>query len=320
MMKYLTTFIILTVLGVLYEKYKLKYNPDEELAEYDLIKKYLLNDSNNLGGKPILWIHTSHYVNARHWETFYSRNSIRLNQPYLLSCLETIVKHCGNSFNISLIDDTSFKHLIPNWNISIRNLPNPIRPHIRALAMAKLLYRYGGLTIPNSTIVIKDLKSLYNRCISSTGCMVGEIRSQSNMVSYTSMFPTHTILGCKKECGIFKEYIHYLENLNSRDYTAEIDFCGDINRYLYNLTRQGKMKKVSGCYFGIKDTENNDVTVERLLGSTYIDFEPDTVAIYLPAEEILKRTKYGWFLRLSQQQLRDCSSIAAKWLLIAQEK
>ena len=79
MIRYITTFVILTVLGVLYERYKIKYQPDEELSKYDLIKKYLLNGSDNLGGKPILWIHATHEINARNWSSFYSRNNINLN-------------------------------------------------------------------------------------------------------------------------------------------------------------------------------------------------------------------------------------------------
>ena len=84
MIRYIATFVVLTVLGVLYERYKLKYQSDEELSKYDLIKKYLLNGSDNLGGKPLLWIHAEHDVNARNWSSFYSRNNIKLNQPYLL--------------------------------------------------------------------------------------------------------------------------------------------------------------------------------------------------------------------------------------------
>ena len=82
--------------------------PDEELEKYDLIKKYLLNSNENLGGKPILWVHTTHNINARHWLNFGSRNTLQLNQPYILSCIETIVRHCSDSFHICLIDDSSF--------------------------------------------------------------------------------------------------------------------------------------------------------------------------------------------------------------------
>ena len=134
------------------------------------------------------------------------------------------------------------------------------------------------------------------------------------------MFPSFNILGCKKSCPVIKEYINYLEILNSRDYTSEIDFCGDINRYLYALTQKGRMSKISGCFFGAKDAADNNVDIDRLMGSTYVDFDPRTIAIYLPEDELLKRTKFGWFVRLSQQQLTSCDAIAAKWLLIAQEK
>jgi hypothetical protein len=161
MFRYVGTFIILTVLGILYEKYKLKFVPDEELEKYDLIKKYLLNSNENLGGKPILWVHTTHNINARHWLNFGSRNTLQLNQPYILSCIETIVRHCSDSFHICLIDDSSFMKLIPQWEIDVPSLAEPVRSHIRALAMSKLFLHYGGMTIPDSTIVLTDLIEVY---------------------------------------------------------------------------------------------------------------------------------------------------------------
>ena len=39
--------------------------------EYDMIKKYLLNDSPLYGfNKTKLWIHSKYEYNARHWESF----------------------------------------------------------------------------------------------------------------------------------------------------------------------------------------------------------------------------------------------------------
>ena len=182
MFRYVSVIIILTVLGVLYEKYKLKFMPDEKLEKYDLIKKYLLNGDEDLGGKPILWIHTTHEVNARNWSSFYSRNTTKLNQPYILSCLETIVKSCGESFNICLIDDNSFSKLLPKWDIQVRKLSNPIRSHVRTLAMANLLHSYGGMQIPDSTIVLKDLNFI-NRQIYIHLCSIGQSGSNYNVAA-----------------------------------------------------------------------------------------------------------------------------------------
>ena len=72
--------------------------------------------------------------------------------------------------------------------------------------------------------------------------------------------------------------------------------------------------------FGSKDREGREVNIDRLMGNTYIKFSPNLYSIYIPGDEILRRTKYQWFARLSQQQLRNCDTIIAKQLLIAQEQ
>ena len=75
---------------------------------------------------------------------------------------------------------------------------------------------------------------------------------------------------------------------------------------------------VCGKMFGSEDREGKEVNIDRLMGNTYIKFSPNLYAIYVPGDEILRRTKYEWFARLSQQQLRNCDTIIAKQLLIAQ--
>lgn len=320
MIRYISTFIILSVLGILFERYKLKYMPDEELEKYDLIRKYLLNGSENIGGKPILWIHTTHNINARHWQSFASRNSTNLNQPYILSCIETIIKTCGETFNVCLIDDSSFLKLIPNWTVIVRKLSNPIRAHIRTLAMARLLYMYGGMQIPDSMITLKNLKPLYNKLTSSTDCFVGQTISRNITSTHVTVFPNTSIIGCKRGSKTMEQYIRYLELLNSRDYTNEIEFLGNMERQLYKYVHNGQMGIIRGDVFGSVDAYGKAVNIDRLLGKAFIDFTPNLHAIYLPSQEILDRVKYGWFARLSQKQLRECDTVAAKWLLIAQNQ
>ena len=172
--RYVAIFLILTTLGMLYDRYKKKYDPDDELSKYHLVQKYLLNEDTILTGKPILWVHTDHGVNARKWEDFGSRNTEKLNQKYIELCIETIIKHCSQSFNVCLINDETFAKLIPSWNLDLDKLSNPVKSHMRSLGILKLLYYYGGMVIPNSMIVMKDLKPLYDNTINSKGCFVGE--------------------------------------------------------------------------------------------------------------------------------------------------
>ena len=78
--------------------------------DYKLIEQYLLNDSPLYGyNRPKIWIHSKYELNARKWKDFQSRNSTDLNQPYIHATIKTIINHCGNDFNVCLIDDESFR-------------------------------------------------------------------------------------------------------------------------------------------------------------------------------------------------------------------
>ena len=91
-------------------------------------------------------------MNSRDWLSFSSRNTEQLNQPYIISCVKTIIKHNSNDFYICLIDDKSFNKLMPNFNLDLTKLSEPIKKHA-GQALCELLRSYGGMLLPNSTIV-----------------------------------------------------------------------------------------------------------------------------------------------------------------------
>ena len=320
MIRYFAGFIMIVLLGVLYEKYKLKYIGDEELNKENIIRQFLLNDSQSLGGKPILWIHSVHQRNSRLWPSFYSRTTTKLNQPYLLSCLESIIKNCSNSFNICLIDDSSFGALIPGWSIDVAQLPFPVRDHMRTLGLSKLLYYFGGMLLPDSTIVLSDLRPTYRDALVEKCCFTAEMVSKNSTATYLDFFPSHMVLGCKQNSPVMKEYMMYLEALISRDYTDQIAFLGEVDRWLYRACKEARMVLVDGTVLGTKDSTGVPVTIDRLMGNTFISFSPGVKGIYVPRNEILERTQFEWFARLSQNQLRTCNNIIAKYLLIAQSQ
>ena len=97
---YVYMFILLIVSGFLYRRFVDKYNQHDEYRQYNLIKKYLLNDSALAKSKkPILWIHVPYELNSRSWDSFYSRTNSKLNQPYQYITIQSIVNHCGKSFH-----------------------------------------------------------------------------------------------------------------------------------------------------------------------------------------------------------------------------
>jgi hypothetical protein len=316
-------FIILTTLGILYERYKTKFEPDEDLSKYHLVQKYLLNEDVILGGsKPLLWVHTKHEINSRQWESFFSRSSYKLNQKYIELCIESIIRHCNDSFNIVLIDDDSFEKLIPSWNVDMENVPDPIKSHLRSLGILKLMYYYGGMTVPNSSIVLKDLLPLYKEKTSKEGgskCFVGEMVTRNTLATYTRFYPSHKIMGCEKNCKCFGQIISKIEKLIKEDNTTEMDFNGKIDKYIYEGCQKGKIKLVSGKLLGTKTKEDKVVVIDELLNNTYIPFDENIYMIYLPKDEILKRRKYQWFTKLNRKELFECDTIASKQLVISHE-
>ena len=316
--RYIFLFIILTTIGILFDRYKKKYWNDEELDKYSLVRKYLLNESDGMGGKPILWIHNSYNINARNWQSYYSRNSKNLNQPYIYLCIETIIKYCGKSFNICIIDDNSFDKLLKNWTINLEELSSPVKENIRKLALANVLYEYGGLLIPNSTIVMKDLIGIYNLKTKTTDMFSGEFINKNVTNEYSRFFPTHKFLGCKKKSNAMKEYISNLEILVSKDYTNELQFSGDIDRFLYSLVKSNKCDLVSAKSLGVQDKEGNVLLIDDWLQETPVNLCLCSLnCICLPSLEILKRGKYSLFARLNKQQILESSTNVSKYFILS---
>ena len=157
-------FFILIVVGFLYKRFEDKIRREEDYETHESIQKYLLDDI-TLGKskKPILWIHVPYEYNSRNWLSFGSRSSLDLNQPYLYLTVRSIIKQCDESFTICIIDDSSFKKLIPGWNINMTSISMPILNSIRLLAKAKLIHMYGGFICPISFVCLKNLNTLYDK-------------------------------------------------------------------------------------------------------------------------------------------------------------
>lgn len=319
--RYITIFIILTTIGILYDRYVKKFFPDEELDKHILVRKYLLNEGESITGKPILWLHTKYDINSRNWSSFYSRNTKYLNQPYVDLCIESIVKHCKDSFNICLIDDDSFAKLLNGWSIDLQGLTDPVKDHVRGLALANILYEYGGMLIPNTTVVLKDLKPLYDSKITENGMFVGEFVNKSVTNTHTRFFPSHKFMGCEKNNESMKELLESLEINVSKDNTNRPKFVGLTDKHIYKLVTEGKCSLICGKALGSKNKHDNVVLLDHLLSDSPLELcSCSLYCICLSEEELLKRSKFGWFLRASHKQVLESNTQISKLILLSHGK
>ena len=314
---FIILFFILISLAILYQKYLEKLSRNMKFDDYNEIKKYLLSDKTlDNSKKPILWIHIPYEYNSRNWSDFGSRSSTDLNQPYLYLTVKSIIKNCDESFKIVLIDDGSFKKLIPNWNINIDLLSDPTKCYVRQLGMSKLLYIYGGINVPVSFLCFRDLISMYNKGTHGETMFVCE-NYDVNITSTNKLFyPDSKFMGSKKENETLKEFINFMERTISEDYTVETKFLGEFDKWCDNKINKGKVRLISGVNVGTKTLDDEPVTVETLLGDNYINFYTKMYGIWVPDKMILKRRYYEWFARMSPEQIFESQFILAKYIVL----
>jgi hypothetical protein len=317
---YFIGFIILVAFGILFQKYLEKQARTRNGIgdNYNDVKQYLLNESSLAKSKkPIMWIYTPYEYNSRDWLSFGSRSSYNLNQPYLNLCVRSIIKHCDKSFTICIIDDNSFAKLIPGWNIDLSMAGDPIVSNIRQLAMSKLIYNYGGVSVPISFLCFKDLIDMYERGTNSDKMFVCENVNTNISATNNQFYPDTTFFGAKKKNEQLNSFIEYLQRIISSDYTAQSEFLGNFDKWANKMVNKKQINMIPGTDVGTKTIDNNPVLVDDLLSDDYIKFYDGMYGIWIPSETILKRRNYEWFARLSNEQIFQSKFILAKYFVLA---
>jgi len=315
---YLISFIILITIGILYQKYLEKKAKNMKYDSYTEIKKYLLTESSLAKSKkPIMWIHTPYEYNSRDWLSFGSRSSYNLNQPYLNLCVRSIIQNCDESFTICIIDDNSFAKLIPGWTIDFSKVSDPILSYMRQLAIANLIYNYGGVSVPISFLCFKDLMDLYTKGTRDDTMFVCENVSSNVSATTNRFYPDSNFMGAKKNNIQMNAYIEYMQRLISSDFTAQAEFLGNFDKWANKKINQRQIRLIPGTDVGTKTLEDEPVLVDNLLSEEYIHFYAQMYGIWIPAANILKRTRYEWFARMSSDQIFKSNFILAKYFVLA---
>jgi hypothetical protein len=315
---YIIGAAIIITFSYVVTNFKEKINTNND---YIMIQKYLLNDSPLYGhNRPKLWIHTKYEINSRKWKDFYSRNTTDLNQPYIHLTIKTIIDHCGDDFNICLIDDETFSKLIPTWDIDLNKMAEPMKSHFRQIGMAHLLYSYGGMIVPNSFICIQNMKSLYEENIANGKPFVSEIVNNTLNLHYQkrrlTFIPDMYFMGAERENPIILELIKYLEKINSDQHlSSESDFVGEVSNWLLMGIQHNRLNLLDGEIIGVKTRDQKAILLENLMEEEHLKISSHCVGIYIPADEILSRPKYQWFAVMPSEEVLKTNMIVSKYLL-----
>jgi hypothetical protein len=314
--KAIYSILIILIVGFIFNNWEKDQKDKQHVQGYDLVQKFFLGDKSlakmNIK-KPIIWVHIPYDINARKWESFFSRNTENLNQDYLYLTLRTIIEKNSNDFHICLINDNSLHKLLPQIPDNLAFSPDPIRNRIRGIALAQLLYQYGGLVLPVSFIQSRSMIDMYNK-LDVNSILIGELPNSGN--SNYKFYPNSKIMGCLEGCPKMAQYISYLENIYSQNFTDSIPFNDETNEWFVHNSQN--LIVIPANLLGSKDNVGTLVNIDRLLGSTFINFTDNKYGIYFSREELLKRNHYNWFVYLNIQDVLNANTQLSKNLLIEQ--
>jgi hypothetical protein len=291
----------------------------------DLIKKNPFADKNLLKkgmDKPAIWLYYDNSdVNSRNWMDFGSRSTRALNLPFLNLCYESIVNHNKGDYRIEVIGGlTGVAELLGGWDHLPPGLRDPIAPvneselnYIRSAILAK----YGGLWLSPYCISLKPFGKLPQDKVVFFGTDLDETYSGADGTTIPGF---RCIWSPKPEHPLFKEWtaICYKRIAEKR---GGDQIRGDAKWDWVRLsdTYSGTGIVVDPNSETMRKKNGRRIELEDLLATGTdgnLPFDVYTYNVYVPFPwpELRDREFFGWFLRMSEDQIM-ASDIVVKYLL-----
>ena len=303
--------IIAIVYSFFYSKHARETNP--------FVDKHLLDRGKD---KPAIWLYyDTSDVNSRNWLDFGARSSRALNMPFLNLCYESIVKHNHKLYRIEVIGGLSgVAELLGGWNQLPPGLRDPISPvnesemdYIRTAILAK----YGGLWLSPYSICLKGFGVLPK----DKTVFFGTDLDESYAGSAGTVVPGFRALWAPyADHPMFKEWLavsyHRIAEKRGGSQIRN-DVKWDFIRFSNEYVQTGII--VDPSIEGLRKKDGKRIQIEDLLATGTdgnLPFDISSTAVYIPFPwpELKQREFFGWFLRMSEEQIMN-SDIAVKYLL-----
>jgi len=261
--------------------------------------------------KPVAWVFlNSSDVNSRHWVDFMGRSSRAINIPFLNVCYESIVKHTKTHYNIEVITGLAdLAGRLGGWD----KLPEPMRnpdtfvrePELNWIRAA-VLKKFGGLWISPSTIWLHDMSASPKDKVVFFGTNTEDTYSTNNSVPALDV-----IWSPKPEHPVWVEWEKTVkERLNFRTGGSEFrhderkDFAETLRKFPKDI-QVLRLPEISR-----KEAPRKRIQLEDILASSggidaAFDIPEKGLFLPIPLAELLQREQFGWFLRMSEDQILD---------------
>ena len=304
---YVCIIVLFSIL--IYKYYNIKYNnkviefkkENIDIDVYFFSELYLKQSKNRK-----IWIHIPFEKNSREWESFGSRTTTKLNLAYMSLCIKSIIDWCGQDYDIIIYDDTNISSILPDTKIDLLKLSGSLLYKYRELCKMQILYKYGGIIVPPSLFLRKNIKEIDDPNL----WYVSETINDNN-VSFSNLSYSTQLMGSNENNDDLKKYIEIYSNELKEDFV-------ESNHFSMNYFKQNNIPYIDGKLIGTKNRYNNKILLEDLMSNKKIILDKQHVGLYIPHEQLIKRTKYNWYCRLSEEEVLQCQVFISYYMLSTQ--
>jgi hypothetical protein len=305
-MFFVYVFIVVLFSVLMYKYYKKKYDTNViefkkenvDIDVYFFSELYLKKSKNRK-----LWVSIPFEKNSREWESFGSRSSHKLNLAYMKLCIKSIIDWCGQSYDIIIYDDTNIPVLLPETKVDLMKLSGSLLDKYRELCKLQILHMYGGVMVPPSLFLRKNIKEIDNPNM----WYVCETYNDDN-VSYSNLTHSTELMGSNAENVELNKYIQVYANELKKDFVENYNF--DMNYF-----KQNNIPYIDGKLIGTKTRYNDKITIEDLMSNKKIILDKQHVGLYIPHEQLMKRRLYNWYCKLSEEEVLKCQVFISYYML-----
>lgn len=265
---------------------------------------------------PTLWIYVDDSeVNARDWLDFGARSSRVINVPFLNLCFESCVKANGGLYRVEVIGGLSDLAVrLGGWSQLPTPLQNPSAP-VREAELnwirAAVLSKFGGLWVTPSTLWLRSIGELPKDRVVLFGSdeevtYVGKAGSPTPALRVAwSPMPGHPIW-VQWEAKVRERLERYSTASEFR--RDEMTDAADAIREAAAAGQPIEVRPTAEL--SRKGAAGRRIELEDLLsagqeGDIPFGIPADAVYVPVPWPELKERRFFGWFLRMSEEQILE---------------
>lgn len=261
--------------------------------------------------KPAIWIfYDTSIPNARQSYDYHNSSSRAINLPFLNLCYESIAKQNSANYRIEAISGLNgLAEKLGGWDQLPAKLQNPLvtlEPSDMAWIRAAILAKFGGLWVAPATICIKPFGLLPSKPV-----FFGTDADESFAGTVGTAAPNFQVAWSPNVNNPF--WAAWEAKSRSRlDSSAGGDTARSADKWefvaLSNLYPDLEVRPLAEI--GRKGAAGRRIQLEDILASGQegdMPFEISSLGVYvaIPWPELRNRRAFGWFLRMSENQIAE---------------